>query len=96
MKLFLRPLFFLSCLAIAAIALTSSFGVALAQAIAAPNATELVTADVVADVMRIVSAALAIFLLCLVAFAFLISAGGLRQPRPITSSIDPRIRSPTD
>lgn len=93
---FFRPLFLMGCLAIAAIALTSGFGAALAQAITAPNATELVTADVVADVMRIVSAALAIFLLCLVAVAFLISAGGLRQPRPIISNIDPRIRSPTD
>ncbi|RUY12032.1 hypothetical protein EOA25_04395 [Mesorhizobium sp. M2A.F.Ca.ET.040.01.1.1] len=76
MKLFLRPLFFLSCLAIAAIALTPVLFTAPVMAetvVAAPH--DLVTAIVVADVMRIVTVALAILVVCLVALALGCAAG---------------------
>ncbi|TKB05941.1 MAG: hypothetical protein E5V75_35335 [Mesorhizobium sp.] len=84
MKLFLRPLFFLSCLAPAAIALSP---VLSATPVWADTlAPSLSTPIVMADVMRIVSSALALLLFCLVLGMALLYARAPDRTRRLRST----------
>lgn len=88
---FFRHLFLMGCLAIAAIALTPVLFTApvLAETVvAAPH--DLVTAIVVADVMRIATIALAMLAVCLVALALGCAAGRWHRSRHMRRYFDGR------
>lgn len=84
MKLFLRPLFRLSCLAIAAIALSPVLSATPAWA--DTLAPSLSTPIVMADVMRILSTGLAMLLFCLVLVMALLYALAPDRTRRLRST----------